>query len=165
LVENWKIGSHTEIRFNPQVHLGYYDQELALLNPQDSILTHALRHTKAPDATVRNELIAAGFPYDQHGKLISALSGGEKARLQFLALKLMQPTLLVLDEPTNHIDVHGIEVLEEDLLDSGGTCIFVSHDRRFVQSVATRFFLIYAGKLREIASVEPYYELLAKEQG
>jgi ATPase subunit of ABC transporter with duplicated ATPase domains len=62
--------------------------------------------------------------------------------------------------PTNHIDVHGIEVLENDLLSSNGTCIFVSHDRRFVQSVATRFFLIHQGALREIAGVEPYYELL-----
>jgi ATPase subunit of ABC transporter with duplicated ATPase domains len=76
----------------------------------------------------------------------------------------LQPTVLILDDPTNHLDVQGIEMLEDDLLSATGTVIFVSHDRRFVQHVASRCFLIHNGRLREIASIASYYALLAQRE-
>lgn len=71
---------------------------------------------------------------------------------------------LILDEPTNHLDVQGIEMLEDDLLSATGTVIFVSHDRRLVQHVASRCFLIHNGRLREIDGIAPYYALLAQRE-
>jgi ATPase subunit of ABC transporter with duplicated ATPase domains len=70
------------------------------------------------------------------------LSGGERARLRLLLLKLLAPSLLFLDEPTNHLDIGGIEALEHSLRAEGVSCIFVSHDRRFVEAVATRELVI-----------------------
>jgi ATPase subunit of ABC transporter with duplicated ATPase domains len=69
---------------------------------------------------------------------VATLSGGERSRLTFLILKLLQPHLLVLDEPTNHLDVEGIEQLEEALINGETTLLLVSHDRRFLERVATR---------------------------
>ena len=148
------------IKFNPQITLGYYDQDLKRFNPTDTIFTHVSSNTKVRDELVIKELITAGFPYSRLQDKIEVLSGGEKARLQFLTLKLKVPGLLLLDEPTNHIDVQGIEDLESELLGYPGTCLFVSHDRRFVNTVANRFFLIKEGHLQEIGDVAPYYELL-----
>jgi ATPase subunit of ABC transporter with duplicated ATPase domains len=79
---------------------------------------------------------------------IEALSGGERARLKLLLLKIERPTLLILDEPTNHLDVDGIEQLEHALVENNTTCLFVSHDRRFVKNVATCMGVIENGVLR-----------------
>lgn len=163
LVSAFNGQNSSSIVFNPQVRLGYYDQELCLLNPARSLLEHFAKSTRLPETEYRKELVVAGFPFHQQDKKISELSGGERARLQFLTLKMLKPTLFVLDEPTNHIDVQGIETLEDEMLSAETTCLFVSHDRRFVQNVANRFFLIIDGNLREISGVEPYYELLNKK--
>lgn len=152
------------VSYNPQVRLGYFDQELAELDPNAPILDYVVSRAEASPASVTGPLIAAGFGYHRHKSKISSLSGGEKARLQFLSLKLSKPTFLVLDEPTNHIDVQGAEMMEQDLINSAGTLVFVSHDRRFVSTVATRFLLIHQGMLQEIESAEPYYQLLASTE-
>jgi ABC-type multidrug transport system ATPase subunit len=152
------------VKFHPRVVLGYYDQELRLLDANHTPCQHIFRHCAQPPDRISAELIRAGFPHHRHHVPIRTFSGGEQARLHFLTLKLLQPTLMILDEPTNHIDVQGIEMLEADLLSTAGTVIFVSHDRRFVQQIASRFLLIHDGKLREIASVEPYYALLARRE-
>lgn len=162
LVEAYRAGGAEGIKFTPQARLGYFDQELAELDPKKSLLDYVISKTEAPIPQVTKELISAGFPYHRLNTKIETLSGGERARLQFLTVKISRPTFLILDEPTNHIDVQGIEMMEGDLLESPGTVMFVSHDRRFVETVATRFCLIHEGKLREIESVEPYYELLAQ---
>ena len=117
--------------------------------------------TSVSDADVRAALLAAGFPYERHREKIGALSGGEKARLQFAALRLMDTNLLILDEPTNHIDVEGIQSLEEQVTDSNSTFVMVSHDRRFIDNVANRFFLIRDGQLREIGDPAEYYNYVA----
>jgi ABC-type multidrug transport system ATPase subunit len=76
--------------------------------------------------------------------------------LQFLVLELLQPNLVLLDEPTNHMDLEGCEALEESLLGGETTVLFVSHDRRFVSNVATRWFAIAGGKLVEVDDFEHY---------
>jgi len=164
IVHAFQSGPSAGVKFHPRVVLGYYDQELRLLDANHTPFQHILQYCSQPSDRISAELIRAGFPHHRHHVPIRTFSGGEQARLHFLTLKLLQPTLMILDEPTNHIDVQGIEMLEDDLLSTAGTVIFVSHDRRFVQQIASRFFLIHDGKLREIASVEPYYALLAQRE-
>lgn len=139
LVGQWMSGAVSpQIRYNPALRIGYYDQELAHFVAGERIGEAVLNRCSTQGARVTAELVAAGFEYERHRTLVSALSGGERARLTFLILKLLQPHLLILDEPTNHLDVQGIEQLEEALVAGGSTVIFVSHDRRFLERVATR---------------------------
>lgn len=144
-----QAGPVAGIRFSPTLNCAYYDQDLNELDGALSIFAFLRRRSELPDQQLINELVRAGFPFARHRELIGVLSGGEKARLCMLLLKLSQAHLLVLDEPTNHLDVQGIEQLERDLLASDATCLFVSHDRRFVRSVANRIVEIVNGKLVE----------------
>ena len=164
IVRAFQAGSSAVVKFHPKTVLGYYDQELRSLDLNHTPVQHILRYCTQPLSYVSAELIKAGFPYHRHHNPIRTFSGGEQARLHFLTLKLLQPTVMILDEPTNHLDVQGIEMLEAELLSAAGTVIFVSHDRRFVQQVASRYFLIHHGRLREIASIAPYYGLLARHE-
>lgn len=145
------------LRINPQLELGYYDQSLGRI-PPDAPLSDIVRDAmNLPQAAVSRALVRAGFGVREHDKLAKRLSGGERARLQFLLLSLQQPSLLVLDEPTNHIDIEGCENLESEIIEREATTLFVSHDRRFVANVATRFFLVEAGTMREVRSPDDYY--------
>ena len=161
IVQNFEVESiDKHMKFNPQVTLGYFDQELALLDPNDSLFDHVSKNSSATNDVIRSTLITAGFPYDRLNQKIGPLSGGEKARLQFATLKLTHPNVLLLDEPTNHIDVDGIELLEEQIEESDSTFVMVSHDRRFIDRIANRFLLVADGKLREIGGSEDYYEYI-----
>lgn len=126
------------LRINPSVTIGYYDQELRHFGDEERIFSAVKDRCVLPDSRLTSELVRAGFPYPRHNDRISILSGGERSRLTFLILHLSKPSLLILDEPTNHLDVHGIEELETQLLQGSGACLFVSHDRRFVDRVTTR---------------------------
>jgi ATPase subunit of ABC transporter with duplicated ATPase domains len=145
------------LRINPQLELGYYDQSLERI-PSGARLSDIVRDAlNLPQAAVSRALVRAGFAVLEHDKRANHLSGGERARLQFLLLSLQQPSLLVLDEPTNHIDIEGCENLESEIIEREATTLFVSHDRRFVANVATRFLLVEGGALREVASPDEYY--------
>lgn len=148
-----------DFKISPQVNMGYFDQLHSNLPPDSSIFQY-LRDDldNISDVKIKAELISAGFPFEEHSKTISILSGGEKSRLKLLQLKLEEPNLILLDEPTNHIDIKGCEVLEEELKSKNITCIIVSHDRDFIENVATRLFLIDNNKMIEINSADEYYE-------
>ena len=92
---------------------------------------------------------------------IAALSGGQRARLAMLVLRLTQPNFYLLDEPTNHLDIAGQEALETELTAHGAACLLVSHDRDFVRAVGNRFWLIEqtkaGGRLVEVDSPEPFF--------
>jgi len=145
------------VKFNPQCDIGYYDQELELLDPDRSMVQTLLDHCSAGD--YKAALIKAGFPYLDLDKKVAVLSGGEKARLMFLIIKLNQPNFLVLDEPTNHIDIQGKEDLESQILESNATILITSHDRRFVDIIADRYILIDKGGLREINDPQTFYDM------
>lgn len=130
--------SSQEISFNPTTRLGYYEQDLKHFGAHERIAEAVAARCELPTQRLVTELITAGFAYDRHSSLVSSLSGGERARLTFLVLKLSQPNLLILDEPTNHLDVEGIEHVEQALREGEGSVLFVSHDRRFLERVATR---------------------------
>ena len=111
------------------------------------------------DVSQRNRntvlLTKIGFNFERAQSRIAHLSYGERSRLLFLRMKLMQPNFYLLDEPTNHIDIEGQEDLEEQLTNADVSCIFVSHDRYFTRSAATRFLQIKQHKnRRELVEVE-----------
>ncbi|MBE6543661.1 MAG: ABC-F family ATP-binding cassette domain-containing protein [Ruminococcaceae bacterium] len=125
--------------FGYNVHLGYYDQENQNLSPEKTVLDELWdKFEKMTMTRVRTTLALFGFLGDDVFKKVSSLSGGEKARLTIAKLVLSKSNLLILDEPTNHLDISTREVLEEALYNYRGTIIAVSHDRYFINKIATR---------------------------
>lgn len=158
LRHSYSDGIRQSIRFNPQCEMGYYDQEIERLDPGHSMV-ESLRANcqKGTEADFKAGLIRAGFPYADMDKSVAVLSGGEKARLMFLIIRLNRPNYLILDEPTNHIDIQGKEELEAQILESEATVLITSHDRRFVDTIADRYVVIEDGKLIEVNSPEAFY--------
>ncbi len=145
------------IRLSPQTSLGYYDQELEEVQTDKSMADFVRDRVDATSVNVRNRLIAAGFSYADHIKSINVLSGGERARVLFVVLSLNRPNFLVLDEPTNHIDIQGKEQLEADLVGNDAAVLLTSHDRQFIESVAQRFLMIEGGTLKEINDPNEFF--------
>ena len=145
------------IRFSPQVRIGYYDQELEGVSAGTEMSRWLAQTADVSTERARNTLIHAGFPFTRHDTPVSALSGGERARLLFLVQTLTRPNFLFLDEPTNHIDIEGREQLEASLLDTDAAVIVTSHDRDFIETVAKRFLLIADGTLTELTHPEQYH--------
>ena len=99
---------------------------------------------------------------DAQTATIARLSGGQKARLAMLILRLAQPNFYLLDEPTNHLDIEGQDMLESELVEHGAACLLVSHDRAFVRAVATRFWVIEGGRLTEVDDPDPVFDRLMR---
>jgi ATP-binding cassette, subfamily F, member 3 len=165
LIEHYRAHREdtTQVAFSPQARIGYYDQELDELDRSETIVGYLRSVTDAGEPDIRAALIHAGFAYRDHERAIDVLSGGERARIMFVRLRLEQPNFLILDEPTNHIDIDGKEELEAQLRESGATLLITSHDRRFVDVLAARFLLIERGRLHEIDAPETFYERLFAE--
>lgn len=153
------------IRFNPRAQLGYYDQELACLDKEQSRLDWLRENTPANEDTLKRSLINAGVSYQDFSRLVNTLSGGEKARMMFMTFSLNQPNFMILDEPTNHIDLAGKQQLTEQLMESGATLLITSHDRHFLDKVATRWVWIDQGKLVEVTSADAFYQSLLAQPG
>ncbi|REK93838.1 ABC transporter ATP-binding protein [Streptococcus sp. NM] len=127
-----------EKRFGANVEVGYYDQTQSKLTPSNTVLDELWNDFKlTPEVEIRNRLGAFLFLGDDVKKSVGMLSGGEKARLLLAKLSMENNNFLILDEPTNHLDIDSKEVLENALIDFDGTLLFVSHDRYFINRVAT----------------------------
>ena len=127
-----------EKRFGANVEVGYYDQTQSKLTPSNTVLDELWNDFKlTPEVEIRNRLGAFLFSGDDVKKSVGMLSGGEKARLLLAKLSMDNNNFLILDEPTNHLDIDSKEVLENALIDFDGTLLFVSHDRYFINRVAT----------------------------
>lgn len=127
-----------EKRFGANVEVGYYDQTQNKLTPSNTVLDELWNDFKlTPEVEIRNRLGAFLFSGDDVKKSVGMLSGGEKARLLLAKLSMENNNFLILDEPTNHLDIDSKEVLENALIDFDGTLLFVSHDRYFINRVAT----------------------------
>ena len=127
-----------EKRFGANVEVGYYDQTQSKLTPSNTVLDELWNDFKlTPEVEIRNRLGAFLFSGDDVKKSVGMLSGGERARLLLAKLSMENNNFLILDEPTNHLDIDSKEVLENALLDFDGTLLFVSHDRYFINRVAT----------------------------
>ena len=128
-----------EAHFGANVEVGYYDQTQSKLTPHNSVLDELWNDFKlTPEVEIRNRLGAFLFSGDDVKKTVGMLSGGERARLLLAKLSMENNNFLILDEPTNHLDIDSKEVLENALIDFDGTLLFVSHDRYFINRVATQ---------------------------
>lgn len=128
-----------QAQFGANVEMGYYDQTQSRLTPTNTVLDELWNDFRTtPEVDIRNRLGAFLFSGDDVKKSVSMLSGGERARLLLAKLSMENNNFLVLDEPTNHLDLDSKEVLEEALIDFDGTLLFVSHDRYFINRVATK---------------------------
>ena len=127
-----------EKRFGANVEVSYYDQTQSKLTASNTVLDELWNDFKlTPEVEIRNRLGAFLFSGDDVKKSVGMLSGGEKARLLLAKLSMENNNFLILDEPTNHLDIDSKEVLENALIDFDGTLLFVSHDRYFINRVAT----------------------------
>lgn len=124
--------------FGTNVKVGYYDQEQHNLHDKKTVLNELWDdHPTTPEKDIRSILGSFLFIGDDVSKVVHNLSGGEKARLLLTKLAMKHDNFLILDEPTNHLDIDSKEVLENAVMDFNGTVLFVSHDRYFVNKVAT----------------------------
>ncbi len=153
----------TDIRFNPRAELAYYDQGLRSLDGPQSRLDWLRAHTHSNEDELKHGLLSVGISYQDFSRKVNTLSGGEKSRMAFLAFSLNKPNFLILDEPTNHIDLDGRRQLAETLIDSKATLLMTSHDRHFLDQVATRWLLIQNNRLVEINDPNAFYESLNQQ--
>lgn len=131
--------SEGKITFGTHVETAYYDQEHTSLHPLKSIFNEIQdAYPKMNNTQVRSILASFQFKNDDVFKEVQMLSGGEKGRVVLAKLILTNANLLILDEPTNHLDIASKEILEEALLEFEGTVLFISHDRYFINKIATR---------------------------
>jgi ATP-binding cassette, subfamily F, member 3 len=133
------------VKMGPRVTMRYYDQHLADLDPEKTVLTELQDAFGLPEETLRTFLGRLLFSGDDAFKTIRSLSGGEKSRVALAKLMLDDAGLLLLDEPTNHLDIPAQEMLEEALQDFEGTIVFVSHDRYFIDAIATHLWVVGEG--------------------
>lgn len=154
------------IKMGANVEVGYYDQEQQTLDPKKSVLNTIWdEHPTMPERDVRSILGSFMFSGESVDKIVSALSGGERARLLLTKLSLQHANFLILDEPTNHLDIDSREVLETALNEFNGTIFFVSHDRYFINAVATEVVELSPNGTRFFDGDYDYYlEKTAGEQ-
>lgn len=125
--------------YGANVEVGYYDQTQSNLTRTNTVLDELWNDfSTTPEVEIRNRLGAFLFSGDDVKKSVNMLSGGERARLLLAKLSMQNNNFLILDEPTNHLDIDSKEVLENALIDFDGTLLFVSHDRYFINRVATK---------------------------
>lgn len=154
-----------EYRFGTNVQIGYFDQQMAVYTSNKTVLDDFWdEYPNLTETEARNELGAFLFSGEDVFKNVNMLSGGEKVRLALCKILKTRPNVLVLDEPTNHMDIVGKETLESMLKDYKGTLIFVSHDRYFVKKVATQLLVFEDGTTNLYQfGYEQYQEKLDRE--
>lgn len=154
-----------EYRFGTNVQIGYFDQQMAMYTSNKTVLDDFWdEYPNLTETEARNALGAFLFSGEDVFKNVNMLSGGEKVRLALCKILKTRPNVLVLDEPTNHMDIVGKETLESMLKDYTGTLIFVSHDRYFVKKVATQLLVFEDGTTNLYQfGYEQYQEKLDRE--
>ncbi|HEM6115504.1 ABC-F family ATP-binding cassette domain-containing protein [Streptococcus pluranimalium] len=160
-----------QARFGANVETGYYDQTQSHLTNSNTVLDELWNDfSTTPEVDIRNRLGAFLFSGDDVKKSVSMLSGGERARLLLAKLSMENNNFLILDEPTNHLDIDSKEVLEDALIEFDGSLLFVSHDRYFINRIATKVLEIseegstlYLGDYDYYVEKKAELEFLAQE--
>jgi len=155
-IENPNV-SQAGIKATQSLVLGTCDQALADLVDAHTPMQTITRRFDVGDQRARGLLAGAGVIIEMQERPIGRLSGGQKARLSMLVLRLTHPNFYLLDEPTNHLDIEGQEALEDELMVQEASCLLVSHDRSFVRNVGTRFWVIEGRKLVEVDGPEAFF--------
>jgi ATP-binding cassette, subfamily F, member 3 len=146
------------IQYGANLAISYYDQEQAELTSNKRVLNELWDEWPlTPEKEIRTVLGNFLFSGDDVLKIVSTLSGGEKARLALAKLMLEKGNVLILDEPTNHLDLDSKEVLENALIDYPGTILFVSHDRYFINRIATKVLELSSHGSTEYLGDYDYY--------
>jgi ATPase subunit of ABC transporter with duplicated ATPase domains len=135
------------ITVSPTLAVGYVDQQMSQLPAAETLLGFVAGQFRLGDQRSVSLLANAGFDIETQRRPIARLSPGQKARLGLLALRLTEPNFYLMDEPTNHVDIAGLERLEAEMLAHEATCVLVSHDRFFVRAIATRVLHIENGRI------------------
>ena len=154
------------IKLGANLQIGYYDQEQQQLHPEKSVLNEVWDdHPNIPEKDIRSLLRSFLFVGDDVYKLVHDLSGGEKARLELTKLSFKPINFLILDEPTNHLDIDSREVLENAINEFTGTVLFISHDRYFINQVATDVLDMSATGIKHYeGNYDDYLEAVNKEK-
>ncbi|MEM6589206.1 MAG: ABC-F family ATP-binding cassette domain-containing protein [Pseudomonadota bacterium] len=146
------------IRAAPSVVPGISDQHLTQLTRSKTPMELVTERFDIGDQRARAVLAGAGVAMAMQDTRVEALSGGQKARLAMLMLRLTRPNFYLLDEPTNHLDIDGQEALEDELVTHGAASLLVSHDRSFLRNVGNRFWWIKGKRLEEVDDPEPFLQ-------
>ncbi|MDX3807311.1 ATP-binding cassette domain-containing protein [Bosea thiooxidans] len=153
-------GDDPEIRGAASLKLGHSDQTLSQLDAWATPWEAVKQSSDAGDQLARTLLAGAGIASEAQSAPIARFSGGQKARLAMLLLRLAQPNFYLLDEPTNHLDIEGQDRLERELIEHEPACLLVSHDRAFVRAVATRIWVIDGKRLVEVDDPDLIFDRL-----
>ena len=157
------VNQELPIKTAPNIRIGYFSQEMSILDGTKSILDNVMVESIYEERFVRLLLARLLFKGDSVYKKVGILSGGEKVKASFAKIICSDFNLLILDEPTNYLDLYSLEVVEEVLREYEHTLLFVSHDRRFINSVANQILIIEDHKLKTFkGSYNEYMTSLTK---
>ncbi|MGG7098710.1 ABC-F type ribosomal protection protein CplR [Clostridium sardiniense] len=145
------VSNKNNIKVFDNVVIGYFDQSQHILNDNESILKNILRDCSYDESFVRTNLNGFGFKGDDVFKQVSLLSGGEKVKIALCKVLLSDNNLLILDEPTNYLDIKSMESLESALINCNKTLIIVSHDRKFISNICDYILEIDNNKINEFS--------------
>lgn len=160
LIKTILNNTHDNIKLGTNIKIGYIPQEIRFDNEGLTIYEHMRKIFVGSESELRSKLNQFYFTADNIDKKVKSLSGGEKVRLKLLELILKNANFLILDEPTNHIDIDTREILEESLLAYEGTILFVSHDRYFINKIATKIVMI---ENKEMITYNGNYDSIKKK--
>ena len=146
-----------EINISSNVKIGYFDQKQDILNNERSILENIKEDSKWDDSFIRINLSEFGFKKDSVNKMVSELSGGERVKVAICKIILSDNNLLILDEPTNYLDIKTIEALENALVNTNKTLLLVSHDIEFISNVCNHIIEIKDKEIKEFAGTYTEY--------
>lgn len=146
------------INISQRANIGYFSQDLNILDESKSIIENVLESSIYTEQNARNLLARFLFRREDVYKKVSVLSGGERVKVSLAKILLSNFNILILDEPTNYLDIYSIEAVEEALLNYDGTLLFVSHDRRLVEKVADNIMCIENNKINTFQSTLNEYE-------
>ena len=149
--------SKEEIKINNKVKIGYFDQEQKILNDNKSILENIKESSSYDEGFIRINLDGFGFKGDSVFKKVSILSGGEKVKVALCKIILADNNLLILDEPTNYLDIKAVESLEEALKNMDKTLLIVCHDRRFIEKVCDNLIFIENKSIKQFSGTYNEY--------
>ncbi|WP_170467020.1 ABC-F family ATP-binding cassette domain-containing protein [Ruegeria arenilitoris] len=156
MIQNALTGGNSPVKSAASLVPAYSDQHLSQLDSERTPLETVTRRFDTGDQRARTVLAGAGINFGMQDTRSGELSGGQKARLAMLMLRLHNPNFYLLDEPTNHLDIDGQEALEAELIRNDVSCLLVSHDRSFLRNVGNRFWQIKGRRLEEVDTPEEF---------